>query len=82
MASKRRHIGKLLSRRRRDLGLTAVDVAKFCNVTRGRVYQWEQEKKVLQKNLGALSMVLRIPLPTLLEENGCRQPVSKKRHNV
>lgn len=70
VASKKRHIGKLLSRRRKTLGLTVIHVAQFCNVTRGRVYQWEQERSVLAKNLASLSKVLKIPLRTLVEENG------------
>jgi len=73
---RQKHIGRLLETARKIRGLTADLVAEHCNVTRGRVYQWEKEKFVLPKNLPALSAVLHVPLGMLVSENG--QRVSKK----
>lgn len=74
--TRRRHMGKFLARRRQALGLTVITVAARCNVTRGRVYQWELERRVLPKNLPALARVLHIPLASLVGENG-RRPIKK-----
>jgi transcriptional regulator with XRE-family HTH domain len=75
---RKKHIGKLLERTRRLRGLTADEVAVRCNVTRGRVYQWEKQSFVLPKNLPLLSVALALPLRVLLDENGPRPSSSKK----
>lgn len=72
-----KHIGKMLETARKMRGLTADTVAERCNVTRGRVYQWEKQKFVLPKNFPLLSAALGIPLDLLVAENG-RRPASKK----
>ena len=83
---RKKHIGKLLEKTRKYRGLTADEVAVRCNVTRGRIYQWEKQDFVLPKNLPLLSAALGLPLTMLLGENGPR-PSSKKialyknRHN-
>jgi transcriptional regulator with XRE-family HTH domain len=69
-----KHIGRLVQSGRKIRGLTADEVARHCNVTRGRVYQWEKEKFILPKNLSGLSEVLKVPLPLLVAENGKKQP--------
>lgn len=73
----RKHMGKFLARRRIQLGLPVTAVARGCNVTRGRVYQWERERRVLPKNLVPLSRVLGLPLTALISENGNR-PIKKR----
>lgn len=83
----KKHIGKLLERTRKLRSLTADEVAVRCNVTRGRIYQWEKQTFILPKNLPTLSAALDISFTVLLNENGPR-PSSKKialyknRHNV
>jgi transcriptional regulator with XRE-family HTH domain len=75
---RKKHIGKLLERTRKSRGLTADEVAVRCNVTRGRIYQWEKQTFILPKNLPPLSAALSIPLTVLLNENGPRPTSSKK----
>lgn len=67
----------MLELARKVRGLSADKVAESCNVTRGRVYQWEKEAFILPKNLRPLSAALGIPLQMLVAENGSR-PRSKK----
>jgi transcriptional regulator with XRE-family HTH domain len=73
---RQKHIGRLLETARKIRGLTADLVALSCNVTRGRVYQWEKEKFVLPKNLPSLAAILQMPLSMLIAENGQR-PLKK-----
>ncbi len=65
----KKHIGILIKRARLRKGLKAEDVAEACNVSRSRVYSWEQSKFVLPKNLKPLSQALKIPLKRLQDEN-------------
>lgn len=82
---RRKHIGNLLEIARRIRGLSADEIARRCNVTRGRVYQWEKQRFVLPKNLPALSAALGVPLKVLIAANGGRPPkkiqMSKKKHH-
>lgn len=63
-------IGELLKRAREHRKLSADDVARQCNVSRSRVYQWEAQNYVFPKNLPALSAVLHIPIKRLKATNG------------
>jgi transcriptional regulator with XRE-family HTH domain len=65
----KKHIGHLIRDVRIRRGLKADDVAEFCNVSRSRVYSWEQSTSVLPKNLKSLSAALKIPLKRLQSEN-------------
>ncbi len=81
MAKKKERIGEVIRGKRKRLGLQAEIIAAHCNVSRGRVYQWEQNGYILPKNLPALSLVLNIPMKRLLAANGSRarsQPVSRQ----
>lgn len=77
-ATRKKDIGNLLKMAREIRRLTAGEVGKRCNVTRGRVYQWEKEKFVLPKNLPALAAALKVPLEMLEAENGRRPPLKKE----
>ncbi len=66
---KRKHIGHLIRDARIRKGLKADDVAAACNVSRSRVYSWEQSNFVLPKNLKPLSQALKIPLKRLMSAN-------------
>jgi transcriptional regulator with XRE-family HTH domain len=75
-----KHIGKELERARKhlsDLGVTAGRIAKRCNVSRSRLYQWERQTFILPKNLRALAMALGIPHSVLVALNGPRPPSKK-----
>ena len=67
-----RHIGKTLKAERERLGLNAESVAKRCNVSRSRIYQWDKEQFILPKNLRALASALDIPHSVLIALNGQR----------
>ena len=73
---RKKHIGRLLETARKIRGLTADLVALNCNVTRGRVYQWEKQTFVMSKNLPALAATLQVPLHMLIAENG-KRPLKK-----
>lgn len=70
----KKQIGFFIRAARKIKGLTADQVADRCNVSRSRVYQWEQQAYVLPKNLKPLSGALQIPVKTLEAENGPRPP--------
>lgn len=70
-------IGGVIMLARKIRRLKADEVAKHCNVSRGRVYQWERQTYILPKNLRNLAEVLHVPLEMLEAANGSRG--SKKR---
>jgi transcriptional regulator with XRE-family HTH domain len=72
MGTSKKHIGELIKSKRVLLNMSADEVAEACNVSRSRVYQWEQAPYVMPKNLRALSTVLQIPLERLEAANGSR----------
>lgn len=81
---RKRHIGRLLERARKNRGLSADQVAVQCNVNRSCVYQWEKRTYVMPKNLSDLSSALRLPLRVLQEENAPikkNDPWSNMRHH-
>lgn len=81
MAKKKERIGEVIRGKRKRLGLQAEHIAAHCNVSRGRVFQWEQDDYILPKNLPALSLVLGIPMKRLQAANGSRaksQPASRR----
>lgn len=65
-------IGEVIRSARLRHHLTADDVARGCNVSRSRVYQWETASRILPKNLPALSVTLNIPVRRLQTVNGRR----------
>jgi transcriptional regulator with XRE-family HTH domain len=65
----RRHIGKVLKAARIRKKLKAEDVGKRCNVSRSRVYQWEKDRYVSEKNIHVLAKALGIPVKILEREN-------------
>ena len=66
---RKKHIGKLLREARLRRNLTADEVARRCNVSRSRVYQWEKERSVIAKNIEPLAKALNIPKSKLEAEN-------------
>lgn len=69
-------IGDVIKRARIRKRLTADDVAKACNVSRSRIYQWESADFVLPKNFPALSAALGISIRRLRETNRDRERVA------
>ncbi len=75
-----KHIGRLIYFGRVFQHLTADEVARRCNVTRSRVYQWEQQDFILPKNLAPLAVALGLPLRTLELANGAKPKRQKNQH--
>lgn len=67
---KTKTIGEVIKEARMKLNLTADDVAKACNVSRSRLYQWEACSYITPKNFRALSAALHVPVRRLKEING------------
>ena len=66
---RKKHIGKLLKEARLRRKLSAEEVARRCNVSRSRVYQWEKQRHVFPKNIEPLAKALNIPKSKLEAEN-------------
>lgn len=69
---RKKRIGEVIKQARVRMNLKAEDVARACNVSRSRVYLWEQDDYVFPKNLAALSQALQIPVARLKAVNGQR----------
>lgn len=70
---RKKPIGEVIKARRQKLKLKAEDVALKCNVSRSRVYQWERQSRVVEKNLKTLALALQMPLGRLKAANGQRE---------
>jgi DNA-binding transcriptional regulator YiaG len=66
---RQKHIGKVLKAARIRKNLRAEEVGKRCNVSRSRVYQWENQRSVFEKNIPSLAKALGIPVEILEREN-------------
>jgi transcriptional regulator with XRE-family HTH domain len=58
-------IGEAIKAMRKKRGLRARDVGEGCNVSRSRVYSWEQSDYIKPKNFKNLAAVLRISIKKL-----------------
>ena len=65
-----KHIGKLIKASREKRKMSVPALAVLCNVTRGRIYQWEKQRFILPKQLPLLAAALLIRLTELEYENG------------
>lgn len=62
-------IGQFIERRRHQLGLSRIEIAKQCNVTRGLVLVWENQSTILPKNFVALARTLKVSIADLEAKN-------------
>lgn len=77
MTLQKKHIGNAILARRLEKNITAIAMAIACNVSRGRIYQWEKQDYILPKNFPIISKALDVPLRWLLAANA-HKPRRKK----
>jgi DNA-binding XRE family transcriptional regulator len=70
---KQRPLGQLIRETRRRRGLSVVDFATRCNVTRGMAHAWEHKTYILPTNLGPIARALEVPIDALYQANGQRK---------
>lgn len=66
---RRKHIGNFLKIARKRKRLKAEDLGRLCNVSRSRIYLWEQGRYVFPKNIPILAKALSVPVQALEAEN-------------
>lgn len=69
MVKKKCTIGEVLKAARTKRNLKAEELAKLVNVSRARIYMWEQGDYVMEKNIGPLAQALHISEKRLREVN-------------